>query len=868
VLEGHNDRVAAVAWSPDGTTLVTVGRDDFLRFWSREGQGRAVDAENTGSTALAWSPDGTTLATAAVNDLLLEARKEARQGNHAAIDRVAQYERTLSHPIRLWDPASGRCRAVLEGHKRWAANCQAWSPDGTTLASGGCDNTIRLWDPHAGQLRAVLKGHRVSGLAWSPDSKLLASAHDDQTVRLWAPDGREGPVLWGHARAVKSLAWSPDGTLLASGSEDNTVRLWEPARLTWGTVEQEHERPVRDLAWSPDGGVLASGSEDRTVRLWDPTTGEPTAVLGGHVGDQIALAWSPDGSCLASTGAGTVIQEETEHLLYLWERGGRLRAVLAHHRAPILTLAWSPDGTTLAGGGADRSLYLWDFKQGTAPVVLPQRALVVALAWSPDGSWLAAGDTEGLVCLWPVATGQGLSLRAAGGQVLALAWSPDGSLLAVAGDKVRVWQRDGRLRAELEHSTHPVFSIAVKRLQEGTGVVQTDVGRISASYDKLHKAGVLLAWSPDGNALGYAGAEGPVTVWDSRDNQVRTCRVSTGRAGALRWSPDGRLLASGHEGVVRLWDPGTGACAAVSRCSGLVLALQFSGDGTTLRAADDGSSLDNRPLPYLFAVCRPADAAVRQPPAPCAGGRTSVLALLGEREEREARRKQQEELCRQAGREAQALQAQGNWDGALAKLRHQERLLRELENGPELAITLLRQAVCLEEVFAQPEEALRCAWEAWECGRGTEELATSLRTTLDRLATKVGRQVRELEERGQLDEALAGYAGLEPMFHAAGNKDWLHFSLTNRARILMCRLEHDAALALFQEAERLARELNRPESVAKALFARAGILGLGKRQTREALLLLEQAHRLAVSHRLEALLPAIQQTAAKILARP
>ena len=48
--------------------------------------------------------------------------------------------------IRLWDPASGACERVFEGHLAWV-RALALLGDGR-LASGSDDNTIRLWDPN------------------------------------------------------------------------------------------------------------------------------------------------------------------------------------------------------------------------------------------------------------------------------------------------------------------------------------------------------------------------------------------------------------------------------------------------------------------------------------------------------------------------------------------------------------------------------------------------------------------------------------------------------------------------------------------------------------------------------------------------
>ena len=83
------------------------------------------------------------------------------------------------------------------------------------------DNTVRLWDVASGKETARLEGHGdgVNSVAFSPDGTRLASGSDDDMARLWdMASGKETARLEGHGNAVNSVAFSPDGTRLVSGS--------------------------------------------------------------------------------------------------------------------------------------------------------------------------------------------------------------------------------------------------------------------------------------------------------------------------------------------------------------------------------------------------------------------------------------------------------------------------------------------------------------------------------------------------------------------------------------------------------------------------------------------------------------------------
>jgi len=106
-----------VAFSPDGTRVVTASVDATARLWdAKDGTPLATLQGHTGyARAVAFSPDGTRVAT-------------------ASGDKTA----------RLWDTNDGQPLATLPGHLDDVTSV-AFSPNGRHLLTGSRDGTARLW---------------------------------------------------------------------------------------------------------------------------------------------------------------------------------------------------------------------------------------------------------------------------------------------------------------------------------------------------------------------------------------------------------------------------------------------------------------------------------------------------------------------------------------------------------------------------------------------------------------------------------------------------------------------------------------------------------------------------------------------------
>src|SRR5262249_20449794 len=122
-------------------------------------------------TAISAVPDGRMLALAAAD---YGSHNELRVGNVRLLD-------TVSEPPRV-------VRTMQQGPQVAKV---AFAPDGATLAfsegSVGQPSVVKLWDLAAGKVRHTLAGHRdlVSALAYSPDGTTLATGDFVGQLTLW-----------------------------------------------------------------------------------------------------------------------------------------------------------------------------------------------------------------------------------------------------------------------------------------------------------------------------------------------------------------------------------------------------------------------------------------------------------------------------------------------------------------------------------------------------------------------------------------------------------------------------------------------------------------------------------------------------------
>lgn len=505
----HSTEILAMAISPDGNRVATIGKIETIKIWDSNGflldtvKGRA----DMNSTCLDFSPDGRFLAIGYQLDNILVYDTEKRTWSYFYLNGPPKGPRTFNQPgvsSVSFSPNGKRIYAgTIDGElficttdgtvlKKIQAHDEPiqsieFRLDGDEYITTSKRGIARIWSSKHKLIKEMSLGSAsmVSAqFSQSGDSIVLASVNQ---VEIRTPDNIliDKIQIDGTIQSIAFTSANEKIWILHNSSGSTQLTVWTP-----GVVPRNTELS-RDViissAISPDGRFFTAGTKEGHVKMWsrEKTTDIPTAIPVITLSNPTRIRVEFD-----STGSYLLINNSD----YAWSLDELRR--INRDQLPVSTRRSSSDiefrrRSNYSGYVISESKGIqiaWDENiirlnvNGETERTITAPGNLTAIALKPDGTGFVASATEDL--LFYNIEGRLIKQKWCGATIVRdMVYSSDGSVLATshADHIVKLWDRNGIEKSVFRGHNTDIYSFQFS---------SDDQAIVSASTD-----GVINIWN-------------------------------------------------------------------------------------------------------------------------------------------------------------------------------------------------------------------------------------------------------------------------------------------------------------------------------------------------------------------------------------
>eukprot|EP01039_Chlorochromonas_danica_P011314 gene11314-12624_t len=462
-IKFHKKGVVCIAFSSDGSMLISCGMDDDrtvaihdVQYGTLLGKGKAgrgvdvyclsVSPSNTFATGgknhvKFWelprsnSPAGELSSKSGIYTLKSVTTRTVCSCAYLGQDAVTGM---IDGSLLLWKERSNT--KVVLAHKGAITAMTALAPSGAKgpgkgldtgeagirILSGGKDGFVHMWDL---QLNRIWSLNLAESTPLSVNPQIQALSAKQNQLIIGTKGGEIYEVgLIGSAETCRhiqghflergevwGLAVHPQLQRFVTAGDDLTVRLWDAKSCSQVSVVNVGSK-CRALSFHPDGSQIAVALLDGNVRiLSDDLQRQLFSITVASSWIQ-ALTFSPNGVFLAVGSHDSIV--------YLLEtKAYSCRAKFRGHHSYVTAVDFSQDSNRLQSTSGDYELLFWDTVTGKQIVSATElrdekwASQTCTLGWSVQGIWPPGSD---------------------GTDVNAVDRSPNGQLLATGDDQHKV----------------------------------------------------------------------------------------------------------------------------------------------------------------------------------------------------------------------------------------------------------------------------------------------------------------------------------------------------------------------------------------------------------------------------------------------
>lgn len=327
----HDDAILSVDAGGDDRTLITAGRDRYVRIWQVAADrpwGRPLNLIR--GSRPRFLPGGDTFFTShstRLNDM------EVQHGELSTVEQIWNTE-TLEVIGGPW----------FRGGGTWAVD---FTQDGMLHARGNW-HALAVYHSGDGSFLGEFIQHpnKVHAVAFAENDSVVITGCRDRRIRFW--DVAAGEMIGepiAHPGVVNAIAVTPDGAYAAVGGAEGNVQILDIQTRTPVSEMIRVRKSVPDLSFHPTDALLAIACDDGSVHFRTVPEGLEAGPPLSNLGHRIyRLMFHPGGTQIMTASSSEGVT--------LWDLATRLpasRAVM--HGERLLDADLHPAGDLLLTSG-------------------------------------------------------------------------------------------------------------------------------------------------------------------------------------------------------------------------------------------------------------------------------------------------------------------------------------------------------------------------------------------------------------------------------------------------------------------------------------------------------------------------------------